>query len=179
MRVITPFSCRDRKGGLDDVALLFAAESSTGGELWKSDGTVAGTVLVKDIRPGIDGSFPGLLTKVNGLLYFTADDGATGRELWKSDGTSAGTVLVKDINPGGGSAFPSAFAGNPVFMTNVNGTLFFRANDGAGDTKASAGLNNAWQKLEQRIQDLHREQRPLPKLAKFESRPIENERRAS
>src|SRR5262249_28743537 len=48
----------------------------------------------------------------------------------------------------------------------------------AGDEKARERLNNTWQKLEKRIQDLRREQCPLPKLAKFEGRPVENERPA-
>src|SRR5262249_23462401 len=47
----------------------------SGYELWKSDGTAAGTVLVKDILPGIGSSNPSALTNVNGTLYFTADDG--------------------------------------------------------------------------------------------------------
>ena len=57
-------------------------------------------VLVKDIFPGADGSFPFDLTAVNGVLFFSPDDGVNGGELWKSDGTAAGTVLVKDIFPG-------------------------------------------------------------------------------
>src|SRR5436189_4586426 len=61
-------------------------------ELWKTDGTQAGTVLVKDINPGISGSHPDHLTEVNGTLFFTADDGTNGTELWKSNGTTAGTV---------------------------------------------------------------------------------------
>ena len=44
-------------------------------------------------------------------------------ELWKSTGTAAGTVLVQDINPGSVSS-------GPRYLTNVNGTLFFSANDG-------------------------------------------------
>ena len=86
--------------------LFFTADDGVNGcELWKSDGTAAGTVLVKDIRPGSCSSCPRNLTNVNGTLFFAADDGSDGRELWKSDGTAAGTVLVKDICPGsGGSA---------------------------------------------------------------------------
>src|SRR4051812_20389256 len=63
-----------------------------GPELFKTDGTKAGTVLVKDINPAVDafdtGSAPDLLTNVNGTLYFVASDGTNGRELWKSDGTN-------------------------------------------------------------------------------------------
>jgi ELWxxDGT repeat protein len=97
-------------------------------ELWKSDGTAAGTVLVKDINPGIAGSNPQNLTAVNGTAFFSASDGTNGSELWKSDGTAAGTILVKDINPGSGSSYPQN-------LTNVNGTLFFTANDGTHGTE--------------------------------------------
>ncbi len=62
---------------------------TSGAELWKSDGTAAGTVLVKDIYPpGYYGSSnPSNFTNVNGTLFFTANDGTNGTELWKSDGT--------------------------------------------------------------------------------------------
>ncbi|MCW5203024.1 hypothetical protein VU12_08800, partial [Desulfobulbus sp. US4] len=53
-----------------------------GRELWKSDGTEAGTVIVKDIYAGLTGSNPNYLTVVDGRLYFSADNGANGRELW-------------------------------------------------------------------------------------------------
>ena len=84
----------------DGPALLFSANDGLAGtELWKSDGTDAGTALVKDIMPG-NGS--GISTSaspalIGGTLYFAANDGVHGQELWKSDGTDAGTVLVKDI----------------------------------------------------------------------------------
>ncbi len=104
--------------------LFFSANDGTNGvELWKSDGTAAGTVLVKNINSYSD-SNPENLTNVNGTLFFTVKDGAAyGRELWKSDGTAAGTVLVKDIRAGTNDSDAS-------HITNVNGTLFFSANDG-------------------------------------------------
>ena len=71
-----------------------------GEELWKSDGTDAGTVLVKDINPGPEDGSISNLTAFDGELLFEADDGSSGDELWKSDGTETGTVLVKDICPG-------------------------------------------------------------------------------
>ncbi len=76
-------------------------------ELWCTDGTPAGTVLVKDICPGSKSSEPELLTAVNDKLLFTADDGIHGRELWCSDGTEEGTVMVKDITGNALSASPT------------------------------------------------------------------------
>ncbi|WP_024969298.1 ELWxxDGT repeat protein, partial [Microcystis aeruginosa] len=89
---------------------------------WKSDGTAAGTVLVKDIRPGGFTSSPNNLTAVGNTLFFTANDGVNGYELWKSDGTAAGTVLVKDIRP-------SSFSSDPGNLTAVGSTLYFTAYD--------------------------------------------------
>ncbi|NCS18482.1 MAG: hyalin, partial [Microcystis aeruginosa G13-12] len=90
---------------------------------WKSDGTAAGTVLVKDIRPGSSNSYPRNLTAVGNTLFFNANDGVNGEELWKSDGTATGTVLLKDILPGVSRSFP-------VSLTAVGSTLFFGANHG-------------------------------------------------
>jgi ELWxxDGT repeat protein len=106
-------------------ALYFiATDGQSGNELWKSDGTEAGTVLVKDIVPGMFGAEISHITHVNGRLFFSAHDGNSGFELWTSDGTEAGTHLVGDIYPGWYSAEPRE-------LTAVGDTLFFTANDGA------------------------------------------------
>ena len=106
--------------GMIDVngMIYFRAKNGVNGwELWKSDGTAAGTVMVKDIIEGSDGSTPFYLTNVNSTLYFIAI-GFDSNELWKSDGTAAGTVMVKDI-----------FIGYPSHLTDVNGILYFSASD--------------------------------------------------
>src|SRR5205823_6001930 len=77
----------------------FAGNDGTrGAELWRTDGTAAGTTLVKDINPAGDDSNPSQLTVVGNTLFFTADDGADGVELWKTDGST--TSLVRDIFAG-------------------------------------------------------------------------------
>jgi ELWxxDGT repeat protein len=122
--------------------LYFRGGDPTNGyELWKSDGTTAGTVLVKDINPGVAGASPRYLTNINGMLYFAADDGINGAELWKSDGTAAGTVLVKDISTGTSGALLGADL--PNSFTNFNGTLFFTAYTSAngGELWKSDGTN--------------------------------------
>jgi trimeric autotransporter adhesin len=81
---------------------LSFTDSANGSELWRSDGTAAGTVLVKGIFPELNSSLTDL-TNVDGTLYFVANDDFDGKQLWKSDGTAAGTTMVKAINPSGSS----------------------------------------------------------------------------
>ena len=63
--------------------LYFAAKDGINGhELWKTDGTEAGTMMVKDINSGNGDGSPGWLTAVGNTLYFRANDGINGYELW-------------------------------------------------------------------------------------------------
>jgi ELWxxDGT repeat protein len=122
---IYPGSSSSNPINLTDVnGILFfrASDGTNGNELWKSDGTPDGTVMVKNINPTSD-SNPSFLTNVNGTLFFVANDGTNGLELWKSDGTEAGTFMVKNIWPGSSGS-------GPYYLTNVNGILFFQASDG-------------------------------------------------
>ena len=102
-----------------------------GYELWKSDGTEAGTVMVKEIEPGYNQYNGGAryLTAAGDTLYFTADDGIHGLELWKSDGTEAGTVMVKDLWPGNDSS-GSPNDGFKHGMTAIGDIVYFAGNDG-------------------------------------------------
>lgn len=104
---------------------LSADDGTHGDELWITDGTSAGTQLVKDIRPGSSGGLQNFSTYfyTKSGIYFAANDSTHGEELWKSDGTANGTVLVQDINPGiGGSS--------PQIIGLFNNHLYFTADDG-------------------------------------------------
>ena len=110
--------------GITDELYYFVpmSDDTYGSELWKSDGTIAGTGLVKDIYSGWTGngsSSPTLLTSVNNTLFFTAIDDTHGRELWKTDGTEAGTAIVADIKEGNNSS-------DIRYMLDVAGTLYFK-----------------------------------------------------
>lgn len=108
---------------MNDEFYIYGFDPEHGNELWKSDGTETGTVLVKDIYPGTESSTPLWLTTNGTTLYFTANDGIHGMELWQSDGSEAGTLFVDDIYPGNNSTGPS-------YLSVQNGWLLFRANDG-------------------------------------------------
>jgi ELWxxDGT repeat protein len=107
-------------GAAVNGALIFANGGPDGAELWRSDGTEAGTVRVSDIEPGPAGSNPSGFVELNGRVYFGANDHETGRELWSTDGTAAGTARVQDIYPG-------AVGSSPTWLTPSGGALWFSA----------------------------------------------------
>lgn len=96
--------------------ILLSAQSSTPNgfdHLWRSDGTPEGTVLLSSVN--ISPEF----ARLNGRIYFPADDGIHGWELWSTDGTAEGTRLAVDVVPGGSS--------RPTRLTSINGRLWFSA----------------------------------------------------
>lgn len=111
------------------TVLFVATTPNFGKELWVSDGTPTGTVLVRDIAPGSASSSPvGLFALPGGWVVFSAFDAVAGAELWISDGTSGGTTIVADINPGVAGSSPGQFA-------LAGGVLYFRANDGVSGSE--------------------------------------------
>ncbi|MBM7517734.1 Ig-like domain repeat protein [Nocardioides nitrophenolicus] len=127
---VSPMSAR--VGG----RLVFAGYTdATGNEPWVSDGTPAGTRMLRDIVPGGDGSsLTGFIT-FRGAVYFGARTPGLGIELWVTDGTEAGTRPLADLNPGEPDSRPSGFtiagdrlyfaaaqAGRGVELWSTNGT---------------------------------------------------------
>ena len=87
-------------------------------QLWRSDGTDAGTYRLSEVAVQ-----KGSVRSDGARVYFVAAEEEHGRELWTSDGTPMGTVLVKDINPGFSDSNPSSLA-------VIDGVLLFSADDG-------------------------------------------------
>jgi len=75
----------------NDLLFFDAFEPTTGAEVWKTDGTGAGTVRLTDINPGPGSSQPfdrrgrperREFTELNGQIFFRAFEPDTGVELW-------------------------------------------------------------------------------------------------
>jgi MYXO-CTERM domain-containing protein len=131
------------------TSVYFVANDATiGAELWKSDGTDAGTVLVKDVYPGPTSSNISELIAATGTLYFVADDGVNGRSIWKSDGTSGGTVRVASA-PGasvgffavGARAYFQSIAGQTLWVTDGTALGTVQLAGGRADNPTAFGSN--------------------------------------
>ncbi|HSL19290.1 MAG TPA: ELWxxDGT repeat protein [Methylomirabilota bacterium] len=107
---------------LDGSVVFFADDFAHGFELWATDGTAAGTSLLRDIRLGPYGSMTSNSEScvMGGELFFVADDQEWGDELWKTDGTPSGTVRVSD-------AYPGYSYSDVNYLTTVGDRVFFCA----------------------------------------------------
>ncbi len=100
--------------------LLFAAtDIEHGAELWTSDGSDNGTVLLADIAPGPDDAAPRDFCVFEQRAFFSAQTAESGRELYFTDGSTTGTRLVRDIRPGPAGSEPKLLliAGDRLFFT--------------------------------------------------------------
>jgi ELWxxDGT repeat protein len=95
--------------GANGVAYFRADTGVNGAELWRSDGTAAGTYMIKDITPaGATSGMPSRLFAANGFVYFAANDyNATTPDAWRTDGTLEGTAPISQYPKGAFLNFPS------------------------------------------------------------------------
>lgn len=106
--------------------LFYANDGQSGHELWRSDGTAAGTWLVKDVVPGVAGSF-GYFPPVgvDSRLYFVAVDGNLDTELWVTDGSTINTRRVAHFEH-------RCIATNPEGLASVCGRILFHTSRACG-----------------------------------------------
>ena len=108
---------------LNDKLIFSASTTSIDNELWQSDGTTAGTTLLKDINVGTSGSSPSLLKKALGKVFFYASDPSisVNRGLYVTDGTSAGTIRLANAT-NSNTVFGGSFNG-----VECNGKFIYEA----------------------------------------------------
>jgi ELWxxDGT repeat protein len=124
--LITPYNPFGRVvlGAFDGHVYFTKYDPAQGGnELWSSDGTVAETAFLKDVRPGASGSNIEHPTVAGHHMFFQATDGTHGEELWVTDGTAAGTHITKDLAPGSDSFAADGFTaiGDDVYFDGTDG----------------------------------------------------------
>ena len=90
-------------------------------QLWKSDGTADGTVLIKSFGSRAFNDL-GNLVPLGDRIVFAVDDGSHGFEPWVSDGTPEGTKMLRDISTGSASSTPYQFV-------VADGLVYFVATD--------------------------------------------------
>jgi len=102
--------------------------SAVGSELWKSDGSESGTVVLKP-SPTISNISSGVQFK--SIFIYEAGDFEFHGEIWKTDGTTPGTSMIKNIKPDftgeNSTAINSSYPHN--FFATDNMVLFL-ADDG-------------------------------------------------
>lgn len=106
---------------LGDQVYFRADTVNHGIELWVTDGSTAGTRLVRDVEFGTSdalGIGDGMLTAIDDNLLFRASTSANGSELWRSDGSSNGTQIVRDVGLSSSDTSPQA-------LTHFNGKIYY------------------------------------------------------
>jgi trimeric autotransporter adhesin len=103
-------------------------------ELWRSDGTTAGTYKVADVTaaPSFNASQFPVFEKVGNKVVYVADDGQNGPQLWSSDGTAANTIRLTNATQPANSPFQIA---SP--LATIGNIAYFGISDGASTTTSS------------------------------------------
>ena len=112
-----------------DRQIAASNESIARADLWMSDGTPSGTLILKKGVSRSPNFEPEMLGQINDELYFAVGDGAEGithYDLWKTDGTIAGTTLVKGFEPG---TADKPFGVDSSFKSQFGDELYFAASD--------------------------------------------------
>lgn len=117
----------NRSANFNGYIFFSADEDGNGNQLWKTNGTAAGTVLVKKLNNSGDGVGGSYLYTTSGL-FFSGNDGTNGMEPWLSDGTGANTKIIDNINK---NSLPLADA-DPAFLFIWNGEIYLVADNGNG-----------------------------------------------
>src|SRR5439155_15609164 len=105
-------------------------------QLYRTDGTVEGTVALTNVGAGI---FPHDPIVLDGTLYFSVGDGVHGDLLWKSDGTPEGTTPITGAL--GGSS-PTLFKGAIYYSARTNhGDQVWKSDGTAEGTVQITDLN--------------------------------------
>ncbi|MEO6949422.1 MAG: T9SS type A sorting domain-containing protein [Ginsengibacter sp.] len=115
----------NRTANFNGYIFFSADDGSSGLQLWKTNGTTAGTIPVKILNPGADGVGGSYIYTASGIV-FSGNDGTNGMEPWFSDGTEANTKPIANINPS-----PMGDA-DPGFLFIWKGDIYLSADNGNG-----------------------------------------------
>ncbi len=119
-KLVAPGVVRDQKIiALGATVLFMGYDDVHGFEPWKSDGTLAGTGILKDIETGVFSSSFAPALSVGPLVFFTAWHGGLSG-LWRTDGTEAGTVPVYETANGFDPSSFSSIGSNLLFELGGN-----------------------------------------------------------
>jgi ELWxxDGT repeat protein len=128
-----------------DVVYFTAEDDEHGRELWRSDGTPEGTILVEDVVPGSQSSYPDYLAPVGNVLYFVTHlEG--GEQLWRATAAGAEPVPV----PEGVDDYEKLFAVGTTLYFYTEDDLWVLLHNSQGDYDSDADADGAdfliWQR---------------------------------